>query len=133
VPTPPYYPKPLTTTFTEDYVPACGQDRTPIWQFLAYEASTPGTSTIDFDVRVGNDTASLAAASWKTVATVSAASSNEVCNLTDPCLVDLFAKIGTPGNNALLLELRITLRPTAAGDAPEVVDWRITHTCEDNQ
>jgi hypothetical protein len=132
-PHPPYDPKPLTTTFTEDYVPTCGQDETPVWQFLAYESSTPGTSTIDFDVRVGNDAASLAAASWRNIVTVSAASNNEVCGMVDPCLVDLFAALGAPDNNALMLELRLTLRPTVAGDAPEVVDWRITHTCKDNQ
>jgi hypothetical protein len=133
IPTPPYSPRPLTKTFTEDYNPACGQDRTPVWQFLTYETSAPGSSEVDFDVRVANDATSLASAPWKTVATASSTTSNEVCGLTDPCLVDLFAQLGTPDNNAFFLELRITLRPTATGDTPEVVDWRITHTCKDNQ
>jgi hypothetical protein len=132
-PHPPYDPKPLTTTFTEDYTPVCGQDRTPVWQFLAYQTSTPGNSEVDFDVRVGNDAASLASAPWKTVATASAAANNEVCSLTDSCLVDLFAQLGTPDNDAALLQLRVTLRPTLSGYAPEVIDWRITHTCKDNQ
>jgi hypothetical protein len=133
IPNPPYYPKPLTTTFTEDYVPECGMDRTPVWQFLAYETSAPGGSQVDFDVRVGNDAAGLAAAPWKTVAIARSTTGNEVCSLTDPCLVDLFTLLGTPDNNALLLDLRISLRPTANGDTPNIVDWRITHSCEDNQ
>jgi hypothetical protein len=133
IPNPPYWPKPLTTTFTEDYVPECGADRTPVWQFLAYETSAPGGSQVDFDVRVGNDATELAAATWKTVAVARSSTSNEVCGMTDPCLVNLFAALGTPDNNALLLDLRITLKPTTNGDTPNIVDWRITHSCEDNQ
>jgi hypothetical protein len=100
---------------------------------LAYETSAPGGSQVDFDVRVGNDAAGLAAAPWKTVAIARSTTGNEVCSLTDPCLVDLFTLLGTPDNNALLLDLRISLRPTANGDTPNIVDWRITHSCEDNQ
>lgn len=132
-PHPPYDPKPLTTIYTQNYVPACGTDQTPVWQFFAYNTTTPSNSTIDFDVRVGNDATSLAAASWQNVATVSAAAGNEVCDMTSPCLIDLFAQLGTPDNIALELDLRMTLHPATGGEAPEVLDWRITHTCKDNQ
>lgn len=133
IPLPPGYPKPLVTTYTQNYAPTCGMDQTPVWQFLAYNAKTPGDSTIDIDARVGTDAATLAAAPWKPLVTISAAANNQVCAMSDPCLVDVFSQLGAPDDNAPLLDLRMTLHPGSNGEAPEVIDWQLTHTCKDNQ
>lgn len=133
VPTPPGFPRPVTTEYFQHYEPDCPSGQGPLWQFLAYRSTTPGNSTIDIDARVGKDATDLAAAPWKPLTSVSAASNNEVCQMTDPCLVSVFSELGSPDDKSLQLDLRFTLHPGTNAEVPEVFDWRLTHTCVDNQ
>lgn len=114
--------------FNYEYSPDCsGYPNTqPQWDFFAYNTTIPGNSRVEFEVRVAETQAGLAAAMWIPIATAN--TGNEIVSLAMP--IDLFTLLGPALAYSPWLELQVTLTPTSDGlQTPIVNDWDFQLTC----
>lgn len=130
-----YAPK----VFKFPYHAECAEalDQCSQWAYLAWDASVPGNSSIDFEIRVAKTAAALAAATFHKVVTVSTANANAQCSLGSGCAESLYALLKDKGLSVqdAYLELRVTLRPDPGNltIAPSLNDWEITYSCPECQ
>ncbi len=127
--------------YNQHYKAVCPENSGPVWAWLMWDANTPSTSNITFDIRTANAEADLATATFKTLA-AKADSSHPICNpatvdgvgVDDPaCPVILAAELKPEDGTRLWLELQMTVDPVnAAGAAVKLNNWQITYTCVDN-
>lgn len=118
-------------TVTIPYQAQCPPGSKPVWNFFAYNSTTPNTSTIDFRVRSADTQALLSGATWKNLGTAqSTPTDTQVCPLTGPapCPLDLFATLGSPDQKRAWLELEVTLTP-AGGGSPVLNTFDATYSC----
>ncbi len=100
----------------------------PHWDFLYYDTTQTGDSTIEFQIRTGNDAAEASMGAWTTVA---------VANLANPDAlggnpIDLAAALG-PLIQQKNLELRFLINPTSNGaGTPQLIDWSLQYSCLDS-
>lgn len=126
------------TTHLVDYEAACPVGTTVQWGYMAYNATTPSTSSARFDVRTAETKSQLAAASYKTVATAALyPNDTQVCAMSgpSPCPVDLYSQLGTLGAmNKPFLQLRIVNTPNKnKSKAPNVNEYNITYSCPSSE
>ena len=110
------------------YQGQCPPGSKPVWNFLAFDASTPNTSTVGFRARTADTQAGLSGAAWHNVTTSPPTPAS--CPLTgpNPCPVDVFAALGFPDQKRAWLELEITLTP-GGGGVPVVNSFDVTYSC----
>lgn len=115
-------------TVTIPYQGQCPPGSKPVWNFLAYNASTPATSYITFRARTADTQAGLTSASWHALTTTPP--SPNVCPLTgpNPCPIDVFNALGFPDQRRAWLELEVHLEP-AGGGVPVVNSFDVTYSC----
>jgi hypothetical protein len=118
-------------TRNELYEAKCPANTSPYWGFFTWNSSTPGASTIAYDMRTATTSAGLASASYTTVQTAkSTPTDTQVCSLSS-CPVNITTALwGSRGkkNQPSFLELRATLTSSGA-NAPTLKDWKITYSC----
>jgi len=110
------------------YQGQCPPGSKPVWNFLAYDATTPATSSVSFRARTADTQAGLAAAPWHNLTTTPPNPAS--CPLTgpNPCPVDVYNALGFPDNKRLWLELEVYLLP-AGGGVPVVNSFDVTYSC----
>jgi hypothetical protein len=121
------------------YKASCDRDQQPQWQYLAYTASTPTTSTVAFRVTTATDSALFTEPPTTPVVDAAVAhgathgytTDTQVCGLGSDCRVSLFNLLGD-GAFDPFLQLRLTLRSAPGGD-PQLTDWKVTYTCVDSK
>jgi hypothetical protein len=128
----------IETPFTELYIADCDLDDTddaalgsePQWDFLRYDAVTPGDSQVLFEVRTAPTEAELGG-SFTSVATAHAVPTDtQRCEISPPgCPINLFSALDTPAYRQRYLELQITLIPGTNGEAPMLRDWKLQYSC----
>jgi hypothetical protein len=104
------------------------------WDFLRYDAVTPGDSEVRFAVRSAPTSDELDDYSFIEVASAHAVPTDtQRCELSPPeCPISLFddlAELEPPAYRQRVLELRITLVPGSNGEAPMLRDWRVQYSC----
>lgn len=132
--------KPCVTSYTysEDYLGTCtASDALPQWSYLQFSASTPGDSSIDFQVVTAETIDKLTTAKPISLVTASAAGGIADCLLSGPapkCPVDLYAAMLPSGSvQNKYLRLIITLKPSSDGTQSPALDfWRISFACPDS-
>jgi hypothetical protein len=121
----------LPTNVRQTYEAQCPPGTKPQWGFMAYDTTTPGTSTVQFRARTATTQAGLASATFTAVATAQAAPNTQVCPMSGPapCPRDLYTTLGTPDAKYPWLELEAILTPNPVSVAPTLNDWQITYSC----
>jgi lectin-like protein len=109
---------------------------TPQWDFLYYDAVTPGDSRIEFEVRTAGsiDELTANATSFLPVAQAHAAPiDTQKCESPSQgqCPIDLFHALGDDGRQQQvdILELMVRLVPGSKGEGPIVRDWKVRFSC----
>jgi hypothetical protein len=109
---------------------------TPQWDFLYYDAVTPGDSRIEFEVRTAATPEELTAnaTEFLPVAVAHAAPTDtQKCESPSQgqCPIDLFHALGDAERQQQvdLLELRVRLVPGSRGEGPIVRDWKVRFSC----
>ncbi len=110
------------------YQSQCAPGSKPVWNFLAYSAATPNTSTVAFRARTADTQASLPSAPWHALATSPPTPPNCPLAGPNPCPVDVFAALGFPDHKRAWLELEVTLTP-GGGGVPVVNGFDVTYSC----
>ncbi len=100
------------------------------WDFFAYDTTIPADASVVFEVRTADTQTGLAAASWTTVATATAAS--QVVTMANPVLLSDYLTGPLLRND--WLELQITINPDSGGTQTATVNnWDLSFTCLDNE
>ena len=123
-----------TTMHTHAYYADCPAGTGAQWQYLGYELTRPGDSSVRFRARTATSTAGLASATYATVAT--APSSPDSCPLSgpSPCPADIYNALGSAAAKRPYLELEVTVNPTSDNMlGPTVHDWSLTYSCPPNE
>jgi hypothetical protein len=115
-------------TILVPYQGQCAPGSKPVWNFLAYNASTPNTSTVEFRARTADTQGGLPAAPWHNLAISPPTPANCPLAGPNPCPVDVFAALGFPDQKRAWLELEITLTP-GGGGVPVVNSFDVTYSC----
>ncbi|HSC89363.1 MAG TPA: hypothetical protein VLC09_18900, partial [Polyangiaceae bacterium] len=122
-------------TRTEKYEAKCPADTSPVWGFFTWNASTPGASKIDFDMRTATTDAGLTTAGYTAVqGAASSPVDTQVCSLSggpSVCPVNISKSLwGTAGKKSQprFLELRANLNSSGT-NTPTLKDWKITYSC----
>lgn|GEM_PF-1792103 len=123
-------------TYTEVYEAKC-EGAEPQWDVLAYDAFTPGESTVEFFVRAASSEAALADKDFLSVAVAqSTPDDTQSCGLggPPPCPVVLFDRLGERDARSRWLELQIVVTPSESPGGGEVVlnNWQVTYSCPDS-
>lgn len=101
----------------------------PRWDFLLYDTTQVGDSSIEFQMRTGNTAAEAATGAWTTVATATLAEPDRLGG--NP--VDIEAVLGPLAQQAFL-EVQFVINPTLNGSAtPQLLDWSLQYTCADSE
>ena len=127
-------------TIVVPYQPTCAPDERVQWGKLAWNASTPSTSEITFEVRVRDRFSDGGFSAWSPWVLVGdakqlppPAKDPAVCPMggPSPCPKDLYAPLGGPPQARYPeLELRITLNPDITGlIAPTLYDYKLAYSC----
>jgi hypothetical protein len=125
-------PAPLlqTTTVSEVYESDCPEGTQVQWGFIGYSASTPSDSRITLSARTASQVDELQGASPRRLATITAESGNEQCEITAGCYIDLWQALGgVPAARRSALELQVSLVPSTTNETPVLTDWQITYSC----
>jgi hypothetical protein len=113
-----------------EYEAKCPDGSSARWGLLTWSTTTPGSSHIDFSVKVGADSEELATANFAKIAEASQALNSQVCvfKSATPCYADITAKLSlSPKEPARFLNLRADVVPN--GGSPVLKDWGISYTC----
>ena len=148
---------PYTTTVlpAEPYWGDCSDeqnaDTAPQWDLLTWRATTPGNSSVTFEIRTSiadNDDGDWIDSEWRLVGTASSAKdaaglTTEWCDLFSnhedcPAVLPLLANEGDWEQSELrheFLQLRITLNPDPENPRifPELSWWNLQYSCIDSQ
>lgn len=102
----------------------------PQWDFLRYDAVTPGDSEVRFEVRTAPTEGELSGP-FITVASAHAVPEDtQRCEISPPeCPINLFSELDTPAYRQRVLELQIRLVPGSNGESPMLRDWRVQYSC----
>lgn len=112
---------------SESYESACSADSAVAWGLLLWDATLPGTSSIELDFRASPD--GTFSDPWTPAATLSAANGNSNCDAFSSCMVDITGLFPTWGQDQPEhLELRLRLTPSGS-DVPTLNDFKLTYSC----
>lgn len=131
-------------TLVVPYSPSCAPDERVQWGKLAWNASTPSSSEIKFEVRVRDRYVDGGFGPWSAWVLVGDAKQlpppardPAVCPMSGPapCPKDLYAPLGgIPQARYADLELRITMNPDITGlIAPTLYDYKLAYSCVPNE
>lgn len=134
-------PIPETVTFSETYESSCPPTSHAIWQHLVWnqfaavgETLVPAGASISFAARTGETAESLG--EYLVVATAEDEGHPDSCTLGGPtpdCPVSLYRALGRTQARQPLLEVEITLNPSATGDVAVLNDWEVTFSCVEDE
>lgn len=110
------------------YQGQCPPGSKPVWNFLAYDAVTPATSTVSFRARTADTQAGLTSASWHNLTTTPPNPASCPLSGPAPCPVDVYTALGFPDNKRAWLELEVYLVP-GGGGIPVVNGFDVTYSC----
>lgn len=103
----------------------CPQFYIPRWTFLAYDTTTPGDSSVQFQMKTSITSAGLAAESYIPVADTDF--DGDTVLLSSP--IDIRTILG-PASQGQFMRLEITINGTSDGSDTAVVhDWAVQYTC----
>ncbi len=141
-----------STVFVQHYYAECEEGRTPQWDLLTWASTTPGNSSIRFEVRTAPTEEALVDFPFEMAGTASAAQDEEGqdtqrCDAFSqhpdcPALIALLAtEADAPWELRQIryrhLELRIELTPATNTigllGAPELRDWEIHYSCLESE
>lgn len=111
--------------FVEEYTASCPAAMAPLWSSLAWNAETPGASTVAFEA----STTAPPMASYSLLG--SSDIDGEDCSLfgPSPCPIDITDELSLGmSNHPDSIYLRVTLTPVG-GDIATLHDWDVTYTC----
>ena len=115
---------PRSVTITRLYTATCDPGTRPQWGFFTYETRTPGDATVVFDARAGEDPAHLG----RTHPLVVAGTGVDAPVCAPPCVVDLYAKLGTDARGPAL-QISVTRVPSSRGELPTVGGFHSSYSC----
>ena len=132
-------------TVTLPYNGACSPGQIPQWGQLAWNATTPSTTSIGFDVRTRARVADGGFGPWSPWATVGNAKQSssppddpQVCAMggPSPCPKNLYAPLASAGGPTAVrgeqLELRVNLNPVGSV-GPTLLAYYLAYTCVDSE
>lgn len=121
----------LPTNVRQTYEAQCPPGTKPQWGFMAYDTTTPGTSTVQFRARTATTQTGLGSATFTNLKTAQATPNTQVCAMSGPvpCPIDLYTTLGTPNARYPWLQLEAVLTPNPASVTPTLNDWQITYSC----
>jgi len=120
---------------TRLYETQCDADSWVQWGFFTYDATTPGDSSVHFQIRTGNTEAALATAPWIDLATAHASPNTQRCSMGGPapCPLDLYVLLGgktSPAIHHELAQVEVTLQASSGqSELPSVEGWQLTYSC----
>lgn len=101
----------------------------PVWEFLYYDTTQVGDSTIEFQMRTGNDATEAGMGPFTTVATANLANPDALGGSP----IDLSTTLG-PLVQQSNIELQMVITPTTGGAAtPELISWSLQYSCLDSE
>jgi|GEM_PF-3378601 len=128
---------PTSVVVEHIYEATCPTGSHPLWGLLAWDATTPGASAIEFSATTEKSEAEmragLAASDYFSIGEASQGTSDtQFCGVLTSCRVDLTAQLGLGLSHKSFLALRAELLPDGA-DSPTLHDWKISYSCQFDQ
>ncbi len=115
-----------------EYVARCDEDMHPLWGFLTWETTTPGTSQVAFSAKTAKTSAGLSSQSYAPLGTAEASPvDTSSCQLGGPsaggCPVKISDVLDLGNNQGAHLALKIEL--LSGADSPILENWQVTYSC----
>jgi hypothetical protein len=122
-------------TYSQVYESLCDVGETVQWGFFSWHSTTPGDSSLEFEVHTGYDVADLGPPLLG-AGIAQATPDTQDCDISSgpTCPVNLFDLLGALEARKPVLELVVTITPTSDGaDTPTLHDWQITYSCIESE
>ncbi|MEJ7729072.1 MAG: hypothetical protein WKG00_07650 [Polyangiaceae bacterium] len=122
-------------TYSQIYESLCDVGETAQWGFFSWHSTTPGDSSLQFEVHTSYDIPGLGPPLLD-AGIAQAMPDTQDCDIATggTCPVNLYDLFGPLDARKPVLELVVTLTPTSDGtQTPTLEDWQITYSCIESE
>jgi len=118
-------------TYSDTYEAVCVSPLGPEWTFLAYDTTSPGDSSVDFEIRTSSSLAGLSGEAYTLVSTATNGAPDAGIPVVPPNPIDLQSTLSGAQYRSTWLEMQATMFPTSDNSQGSTLEqWQVWYTCQ---